>query len=66
MFTIGVDTRIDAPLPEVWEVLSDVSTYDAWNPVIRGVDGELTVGDPLTIHIAFRTGCSRSRSRSAE
>jgi hypothetical protein len=52
MRTIESTTVIDAPLTDVWEVLSDVGGYDEWNPFITSVSGRLEPGARPTLRIA--------------
>jgi hypothetical protein len=43
---------IDAPLTEVWDVLSDGQQYAEWNPFITSVVGELAPGARPTVCIS--------------
>jgi len=52
MRTIEATIVIDAPLTEVWEVLSDGSQYVAWNPFITSVSGDLEPGARPTLRIS--------------
>ena len=55
LFTIEHDIAIDASADEVWKVLTDFGSYPEWNPYIRFIegdaDGELEIGDTITIEI---------------
>ena len=41
--------EIDASPDQVWSVVTDTASYEAWNPYIRKLEGELTVGAKLRI-----------------
>jgi hypothetical protein len=45
------EVMIEAPAAVVWEVLTDVDDYGAWNPFIRRLSGELRVGSRLEVEI---------------
>ncbi|WP_171168245.1 SRPBCC domain-containing protein [Streptomyces sp. I05A-00742] len=51
---------IAAPPHRVWEVLTDLSAYPEWNPLIRQASGRIAVGDRL----ALTTVPSRGRART--
>jgi len=42
---------IEAPINDVWQILSDFSKFKDWNPFITSVAGNLTVGETLTVKI---------------
>jgi hypothetical protein len=52
MKEIRTEVEIDAPAERVWEVLTDVAAYDAWNPFIRHLEGELREGTRLRVTMA--------------
>ncbi len=52
MRTIESTTVIDAPLTDVWEVLSDGGRYEEWNPFITSVSGHLEPGARPRLRIA--------------
>ena len=52
MRTIECTTLIDAPLTDVWEVLSDGHQYAEWNPFITSVSGAFRPGGRPTLRIA--------------
>jgi transposase len=39
---------IDAALPEVWAVLTDLSSYREWNPLFVDAAGNVAVGQRIT------------------
>lgn len=56
MLEVEKKTTIDASRDEVWAALSTLSDYGEWNPIIRRVDGTLTPGSTLTIHVEGPAG----------
>lgn len=44
------EIEIDAEAERVWEVLTDFSSYQEWNPMIKRASGELRVGARLQLH----------------
>jgi hypothetical protein len=40
---------VQAPAEIVWEVVSDFSTWPAWNPLYRKAEGQLKIGTALTL-----------------
>ena len=51
MYEIVTDAHFHANPARVWEVLTDFSRYEAWNPVVRSIDGTLALGAPLRLHL---------------
>ena len=45
------EIEIDASPDRVWNVLTDFAAYPDWNPFIRRLDGQFTVGSRLTTRI---------------
>ena len=43
--------EIDAPPATVWSILTDTGAYPDWNPFMRKLAGELTVGSKLEVRI---------------
>ncbi|MGH3033145.1 MAG: SRPBCC family protein, partial [Gaiellaceae bacterium] len=43
--------EIAAPPERIWEILTDFASYPDWNPFIRRISGEPTVGSRLEVRI---------------
>lgn len=58
IFTDRLDTDIliHAPLPRVWEVLTDFPRWSDWNPIIRTISGPLRLGATLTTRMHPQNG----------
>jgi uncharacterized protein YndB with AHSA1/START domain len=62
MRELTAEIEIAASPDRVWEVLTDLDAYPAWNPFIRRASGELREGARLEVVIqppddpAVRTG----------
>jgi hypothetical protein len=46
---VWAETTIDAPPEVVWQILTDFSSYPAWNPFIRSIQGKPWVGTRLEV-----------------
>lgn len=57
-------TTIDATPEVVWDVLTDVDSYDRWNPMIRKLRGAFVPGE--TIRFALRLSKTIDAPISAE
>lgn len=44
---------IRAPAELIWDLVSDFSTWETWNPVHPRAEGQLKIGTPLTVHQAL-------------
>ena len=51
MKEIRTEIEIDAPVNEVWSILTDFSRHAEWNPFIRGISGELRRGAQLQVNL---------------
>lgn len=47
MQSIETSIIINAPAAEVWQVLMNFDLYPQWNPFIKGIKGEATLGAQL-------------------
>lgn len=43
--------EIGAPPERVWEVLTDFGSYPEWNPFIHQIEGDMSPGATLRVHI---------------
>jgi hypothetical protein len=43
--------EIAAPASVVWSVLTQLESYDQWNPLNSRVESTLTLGDPVTLWV---------------
>ncbi|WP_419252891.1 SRPBCC family protein [Caulobacter sp. ErkDOM-YI] len=44
---------IQAPAELIWELISDFSTWEQWNPVHPRAEGQLKIGTSLSVHQAL-------------
>jgi hypothetical protein len=51
MKEIHTETEINASAEKVWAVLTNFAAYPAWNPFVRIVEGEVSVGARLQVYI---------------
>jgi hypothetical protein len=51
MKEIHTEIAINAPAPRVWRVLSDFAAYPQWNPFVRRLEGDASVGASLHVTI---------------
>src|SRR5262245_61388876 len=49
---IRASIEINAPPSAVWRVLTDFASYPLWNPLLRSVEGEASVGAQLRVEVA--------------
>ena len=50
--TISTTVDIDAAPAAVWDVLTDFSAYERWNPFMDRVQGRAEVGSTLVVHLS--------------
>lgn len=43
--------EIDAPAQDVWRVLTNFTTYNEWNPLVRSVTGDIQEGGTIKTEI---------------
>ena len=46
--------EISASAEAVWSVLIDLDSYGEWNPFTPKIEGQLTVGSPVDLHVRLR------------
>ena len=51
MEEIRTEIEIDAPVNEVWSILTDFKRHAEWNPFIRKIAGELREGAQLQVNL---------------
>jgi len=49
--TIEHSLEIAAPASVVWEVITDLPSYPAWNPFVVACRSTLAVGDPISMRV---------------
>jgi hypothetical protein len=68
MYEISNQVMINAPVDQVWNVLTDLDRFYEWNPVIRRVEGRLAIGEAVRMTASSPDGehqwiCRISRHR---
>lgn len=58
--SITSNIQIECSINTVWEVLTDFSSYPAWNSFIRSVKGPFAVGRKLFVQIALDASTLRT------
>ncbi len=53
---LRTEVEIDAPIQRVWDVLTDFSSYQQWNPFIANVEGKLAEGEKLRLTLTLPDG----------
>jgi hypothetical protein len=53
---IATEVEINAPPEVIWRVLTNLSGYGSWNPVIRRIEGNLAVGSCLRVTACLPCG----------
>jgi hypothetical protein len=54
--SFAAETAIDASPEAIWAILTDASSYPAWNTTVSSVDGRIARGETLTVHAAIAPG----------
>jgi len=44
---------VQAPAETIWEIISDLSSWHAWNPLYPQAEGSLRIGGQLTLTLAL-------------
>ena len=50
-FVIDEELEINAPIDVVWEVITDLPSYEHWNPFVVSCRSTLVVGDPIDMRV---------------
>jgi hypothetical protein len=59
MKDLTTEIEIKSTPQAVWAILTDFAHYPQWNPIIRKIVGELSLGNKLEIHLTTVGGKSR-------
>jgi len=51
MQEIRTEIEIEAPVSEVWSILTDFERHPQWNPFIQHISGELRLGSRLQVRL---------------
>jgi len=51
MHSVETEIEIRASAERVWELLTEFASYPRWNPFVRSIEGELLVGQNLSVFI---------------
>jgi hypothetical protein len=51
MKVLSTEINIATPPERVWQVLTDFSNYEAWNPFIRRIEGKAEIGEVVKFTI---------------
>lgn len=60
MKVISTEIVINAEVHNVWQILTEFSEYDKWNPFVREIEGTPKVGSKLKIHLHTSKGKNRT------
>jgi len=50
--TVETSVEIGRSADRIWDVLTDFAAYQEWNAFIRHIEGPLTVGADLVVHLS--------------
>ena len=59
MKDLTTEIEINSSPQAVWDILTDFSNYPQWNPILRKIVGDLSIGNKLEIHLTTVGGKSR-------
>lgn len=51
MFTINTEIEINAPVEQVWQVISDFKNYKSWNTQLYFLSGKAELGERLEVKL---------------
>jgi hypothetical protein len=52
--TVRAEIEIDAPPERIFDILTDLKSYAAWNPFTPRVESTLRLGDPVHLYVRLR------------
>lgn len=50
-YELRTEILISASPQKIWEVLTDFDNYPNWNPFIKSIQGQLNVGEKITVRL---------------
>lgn len=56
MREIKSEILISAPAEKVWSVITDFNKWKTWNPIVKQVSGEATLGAKLKVTMKGKDG----------
>jgi len=56
---ISTEIEINSTSHNLWEILTDFTNYYQWNPIIKKIIGDLSIGNKLEIHLTTVGGKNR-------
>ncbi len=56
MLTYSASTTINATPEAIWEILTDISRWTEWNTTVDKVEGEVALGEKVTVYAKASPG----------
>ncbi len=56
MKTFSVAAAIRATPDKIWALLTDAGAYPSWNPSVTKVEGQIALGETVTVHVKLNPG----------
>ncbi|MEP7347020.1 MAG: SRPBCC domain-containing protein [Gemmatimonadaceae bacterium] len=56
MKSFATRTTIRATPESVWRILTDAPSYPTWNSTVTRVDGQIALGEKVTVHVKVAPG----------
>lgn len=56
MKSFQTSTTIHAPAATIWALLTDAAAYPKWNPTVTRIDGDIALGEKITVHATISPG----------
>lgn len=54
MKTLRTEINIQSSPEKIWEILTDFPSYPDWNPFIREISGDLSVGNKISVTMEIK------------